>query len=95
MATDSSDDVISDLPYHPGEFASEEAAARGLTPADLAAAMGRPTDEVLDLLECRIPVSPALAAALEAAMEVSAESWMNLQKGYEETLEFNRRRATA
>ena len=95
MATDADREQYSNLPYHPGEFAAEEATARGLTPAELAAAMGRPTDEVSDLLECKIPVSPVIAAALEAAMEISAESWLNLQKGYDETLEFNRRGATA
>lgn len=95
MATDASREQFSDLPYHPGEFAAEEAAARGLTPDELAAAMGRPLDEVLDLLECKIPVSPALAVALEAAMDVSADSWLKLQKNYHDTVEFNRRRATA
>ena len=95
MATDTPDEPISDLPYHPGEFAAEETAARGLTPAELAEAMKLPVDEIIKFLECQTAVTPVLAKKLSEVFEVSADSWMSLQRGYERSLEQNRRRATA
>lgn len=69
---------------HPGETVAEEMAARGLTTASFAAELGCPVAELDGLLAGTLPITPALAAALERTWGAEAEFWMRLQANYEE-----------
>ena len=65
---------------HPGETVAEEMATRELTAADFPVnRRGKGT-----LLAGALPVTPALAAALERAWGSEAEFWMRLQAHHDE-----------
>lgn len=69
---------------HPGAMIAEEMAARRLTTAGFAAELGCPVAELDGLLAETLPVTPALAAALERAWGAEAEFWMRLQAQYDQ-----------
>ena len=69
---------------HPGATVAEEMEARGLTANGFAAELGCPVAELKGLLAGALPVTPALAAALERAWGVEAGFWTRLQAQYDE-----------
>ena len=69
---------------HPGETVAEEMTTRGLTATGFAAELGCPVAELEGLLAEALPVTPALAAALERAWGSEAEFWMRLQAHHDE-----------
>lgn len=69
---------------HPGETVAEEMATRKLTAAGFAAELGCPVAELEGLLAGALPVTPALAAALERAWGAEVEFWMRLQAHHDE-----------
>ncbi len=69
---------------HPGETVAEEMAARGLAAAGFAAELGCAAAELDGLLAGTLPITPALAAALERAWGVEVEFWMRLQANHDE-----------
>ncbi|WP_419838347.1 helix-turn-helix transcriptional regulator [Candidatus Poriferisodalis sp.] len=66
----------------PGEYLTEELAARGWTVSQLAERMGQPKLVVLDILETRMVITPELAEAISAALGTSAQMWLNLEEAY-------------
>lgn len=76
--------------FHPGEYVSDEIAARGWSVEELAKRMAQTPattfgDEfVKDFVNCKQDVTPFVAFALHRAFGTSAELWMNLQAAYDE-----------
>ncbi len=71
---------------HPGETVAEEIATRGLTADGFAAELGCPVAELEGLLTGVLPVTPALATALERAWGAEAAFWMRLQAHHDEAI---------
>lgn len=69
---------------HPGETVAEEIATRGLTTPGFAAELGCAVAELEGLLAGTLPITPALAAALEQAWGAEVEFWMRLQAHHDE-----------
>ena len=88
MATDKQL-VFSDLPVSPGSVLQEEIEARGVTADKLATLMGRATSIVTEILQERAAVTPDLADAIEAALGINSQFWLNLEAGFRATLAHN------
>ncbi|TVR31081.1 MAG: addiction module antidote protein, HigA family [Nitriliruptor sp.] len=71
------------LAIHPGEHIADELAARGMTAADLARAMGVDPGRVSRLVNAQVAVTGDTAIRLAEALGTSAEFWMRLQGDYE------------
>lgn len=71
---------------HPGETVAEEMATRGLIAVGFAAALGCPVAELEGLLAGVLPMTPALAAALERAWGAETGFWMRLQTHHDEAI---------
>ncbi len=71
------------LAIHPGEHIAEELDARGMTPADLARAMGVDRGRVSRLINTTTAVTGETAILLSEALGTSAEFWIRLQADYE------------
>jgi antitoxin HigA-1 len=67
------------LAIHPGEHIADELAARGMTAADLARAMGVDAGRVSRLVEAQVSVTGDTAIRLGDAFGTCAEFWMRLQ----------------
>ncbi len=71
------------LAIHPGEHIADELAARGMTAAGLARAMGVEADRVSRLVNAQVSVTGDTAIRLAEAFGTSAEFWIRLQGDYE------------
>ncbi|MBI1901044.1 MAG: HigA family addiction module antidote protein [Planctomycetia bacterium] len=79
----SADRFVPVEPFHPGEYIQEELEARAWTQEDLAEVMGISRRHVINLITGKSGVTPETAVALEQAIGLSAQTWMNLQVSYE------------
>lgn len=71
-------------PVHPGEILKEEyLEALGLTAAALARALHVSAPTVNDIVLMRRSISADVALRLAAALETSAQFWLNLQTAYD------------
>ena len=68
---------------HPGEMIKDELVARGMTQKQLAQAMGVLPSVLSETITGKRAVSLKMAVALEGALNIPAEIWMNLQTQYE------------
>lgn len=65
---------------HPGEHLREAYLPEcGLSPRDLAHALGIDGHTVDQILACQHPITPDLASGLAKLFETSPEFWLNLQ----------------
>jgi addiction module HigA family antidote len=69
--------------FHPGDIIYEEMKYRGMSQKDLAEALGLSKSEMSLIINGKRNVTVALAVKLEKVFGVKAETWMNLQMGYE------------
>ena len=67
-------------PIHPGEHLEEMLDDLGISPRRLAEAMGSPPALVGDIVRGRASISPETAIKIGAALDMSAEFWLNLQR---------------
>ncbi len=67
---------------HPGELIKDELQERGMTQKQLAAATGIKTSVLSETINGKRAISQNVAIALENALGISAEMWMNLQVQY-------------
>lgn len=67
---------------HPGELIKDELQERGMTQKQLAAATGIKPSVLSETINGKRAVSKNVAIALENALGISAEIWMNLQVQY-------------
>lgn len=71
------------LAIHPGEHIADELAARDMTAAELAAAIGVDAGRISRLINAKVSVTGDTALRLADAFGTSAEFWMRLQGDYE------------
>ena len=69
--------------FPPGEFIREELEARGWSPIDLAAILGRPRRDVSEIITAKRSITPETAKQLAAAFGTGPRLWMNLERWYE------------
>ena len=69
-------------PTHPGEVLKDEIEYRGITQGKVAAQMGMSYKMLNDILNGRRSLTAATAMLFEAALDVPADSLMNLQLKY-------------
>lgn len=69
--------------FPPGEILRVELEARNWTQNDLAEIMGRPLRMVNQIITGKSGISPETAMQLEGALNISAETWLNLQSIYQ------------
>ena len=67
---------------HPGELIRDELKERGITQKQLAADSGIKPSVLSETINGKRPVSIRMAAALEKALCIPAEYWLNLQSQY-------------
>ena len=71
-------------PTHPGELLAEDIIpASGLTKTDIAERLGVSRQTLYDLLSCRQPVTPNLAARLGRLFGNGAGFWLRLQAAHD------------
>ena len=72
---------------HPGEHLREDYLPEcGLSPADLAKALGITEHTVDQILAYQHPITPDLVTCLAKLFETSREFWLNLQASHEQSL---------
>lgn len=67
-------------PIHPGEHLAEMLDDLGISQRRLAEAMGTPPALVCEIIRGRASISPETAIRIGAALDMSAEFWLNLQR---------------
>ncbi len=73
----------SDLPIPPGNYLAEVLGAKGMTQAELARRIGRPTQAVNEIIKGEKAITPATALQLERALDVPAHIWTGLEARYQ------------
>lgn len=68
---------------HPGELIKDELKERGLTQKQLAEMTGIKASVISETINGKRSVSLNMAVALEKALSIPAEMWMNLQTQYD------------
>ena len=68
---------------HPGEMIKDELKERGMTQKQLADETGIKTSVLSETINGKRSVSLSMAAALEKALDIPAEIWMNMQTQYD------------
>lgn len=86
-------DLLPDVAYHPGDYIAEELEARGMTQRELAKQMGRPSHVISEIVRGKRALTADLALDLADALEISAQTWLNLQTGYDLVIAIQRRKA--
>ncbi len=68
---------------HPGELIRDELKARGMTQKQLAAETGIKPSVLSETINGKRPLSLNAALALEKALDIPTDIWMNLQSQYD------------
>lgn len=69
--------------FPPGDFLREEIEARGWSQSEFAEIIGRPIKTVNEIIAGKRRITPVTAKELEAALGISARSWMNHETIYQ------------
>ncbi len=70
------------FPTHPGEVLKDEIEERGISQRQLADSLGLTYSVVNEILNAKRPIPAKTALMFEAALDVPADSLMNLQTKY-------------
>jgi addiction module HigA family antidote len=65
--------------FHPGEFIKDELLARNMSQQELAHKMKASKSEISHVINGRRDINAKMAVALESALNIDAEFWLNLQ----------------
>ena len=68
--------------FAPGEFIRDELETRGWTQRDFAQILGRPLQNMNNIINGRTAITAATAKQLALAFGTSAELWLNLETAY-------------
>lgn len=68
---------------HPGEMIKDELKERGMTQKQLAEQTGIKASVISETVNGKRPVSLNVAVALEKALDIPADIWMNMQTQYD------------
>jgi len=74
---------ISDLAIHPGELLEETIEEIGMSQAELANRLGRPTQAINEIIKGKKSITPATAIELEDVLKVPAHIWVGLESEYQ------------
>ncbi len=69
-------------PTHPGEILKEEIESRDISQKELARQMGVSYTMLNEILNCKRPVTAAIAMLFEASLGLNAETFVNMQARY-------------
>jgi HTH-type transcriptional regulator/antitoxin HigA len=86
MATNRSislDALTPAIAIHPGEILADELAFAGISQLELAKLIGEHKSVISEVIKGKRRLSAELAVKLEAALDLTAEHWNNLQAAYE------------
>lgn len=67
---------------HPGELIKDELESRGISQASLAHTIGMAPSVLNEVINGKRAVSVEYAMLLEAALDIDADTWLNLQTQY-------------
>jgi addiction module HigA family antidote len=70
-------------PTHPGEMIKDELQERGITQKQLAAQTGIKPSVISETINGKRNISLHMAVALEKALGIPADIWMNMQTNYD------------
>ena len=65
--------------FPPGEYLRDELEERGWTVTEFAGIIGRPVQDVSEILDAEKRITPDMALSLSGALGTSAKVWLNLQ----------------
>ncbi len=74
---------ISDLAIHPGELLAETIEEIGMSQAELANRLGRPTQAINEIIKGKKSITPTTAIELEDVLKVPAHIWIGLEAEYQ------------
>lgn len=69
--------------FPPGEYLKDVLEARGWTQTEFAEIIGRPTRVVNEIIAAKRSISPETAHEFAAALDTSAQYWLNLESAYQ------------
>lgn len=72
--------------FHPGKLLKEEIEFRGISQRKLAEQMGVSYSQLNEMLNCKRPVTMQYAMLFEAALDVPADLFVNLQLDYDKQI---------
>jgi HTH-type transcriptional regulator/antitoxin HigA len=75
--------AYSNLPIPPGEYLAEVLVELGLSQAELARRISRPAQAISEIVHGRKAITAQTALDLEAALQVPAYLWLNLEAQYQ------------
>lgn len=77
------DNLVPFIATHPGELLKDELQERGISQKQLSVMTGIKPSAISETIHGKRSVSKNMAVALEKALGISAEMWMNLQTQYD------------
>ena len=75
-------DLLPFEPTHPGEVLKEELQSRGISQKRFAAMIGMSYTALNEILNSKRSISVETAMKIEAAVDIEAKLWINLQSDY-------------
>jgi HTH-type transcriptional regulator / antitoxin HigA len=76
------DELIPAYTPSPGEILAAELATRGWSQRHFGTIIGRPAQAVNEILRAKKQITPETALRIAAALDTSAELWINLETDY-------------
>ena len=75
-------EIAKSLISPPGDTLQEHLDFIGMSQAELAERMGRPKEEIIDLIKGREPITTATAFQLEKVLGIPVNFWLNRENTY-------------
>ena len=79
---------------HPGETLAEKLEEMGMGPKEFALRTGKPEKTIIAILKGDSSITPDMAVQFENVTRIPANFWMNHQRGYDEYIAREKRKAT-
>lgn len=75
-------ELVPSIPIHPGEMLKDELEARGISQRKFAAIIGMAYTAFNEIINCKRPITTDTALKIEAATDIPAYIWINMQSAY-------------
>jgi len=79
--------------FHPGETLSEKLEEMGMGPKEFAIRTDKPEKTIIAILKGESSITAEMAVQFENVTKIPAHFWINLQRGYDESLAREKRKA--
>ncbi|MEY4106216.1 MAG: hypothetical protein RL181_558 [Bacteroidota bacterium] len=79
--------------FHPGETLAEKLEEMGMGPKEFALRTGKPEKTIIAVLKGESSITPDMAVQFENVTKIPANFWMNHQRGYDEYMARQKRKA--